>query len=100
VQRAHTEAFSVDLSEAFDLNDVRQTFSRSPGLKVQDDVERNHFPMPLDAENQDLVLVGRLRQEPSYPRTLHGLLSGDQLRKGAATNALQIVKLLCQSASG
>jgi aspartate-semialdehyde dehydrogenase len=94
VYRAHTEAVSVDLAERVDLTGLRRAFASARGLKVVDDWNKNHFPMPLEAEGQDQVLVGRIRLDPTLPRTVHFLLSGDQIRKGAATNAVQIMDQL------
>ena len=75
---------------------VREILSGSPGIKIVDDRDGNYFPMPLDATGQDDVLVGRIRQDISRPdgRGLDMFVSGDQLRKGAALNAMQIAELL------
>lgn len=94
VKRAHTEAVTIDFKNRVDLKMLQAKLAKAPGVKVVDDREKNHFPMPLESQNQDLVLVGRLRRDPFLARTYHLLLSGDQLRKGAATNAVQILKQL------
>jgi aspartate-semialdehyde dehydrogenase len=93
VMRAHTESVTIDFKQEFKIEEVRKALSSAPGLKIVDDWAHNHFPMPLEAENQDLVLVGRIRKDVGLPKTLHLVLCGDQIRKGAATNALQILKL-------
>ena len=94
VRRAHTEAVSVDLGEDLSLEAARELLRAAPGVKMVDDWESNHFPMPIESQDQDLVFVGRVRKDPSLAKTLHFMLSGDQLRKGAASNALQIMKAL------
>jgi aspartate-semialdehyde dehydrogenase len=94
VRRAHTECVTVDLASDFELSEIREIFGRAPGLKIVDSPEERRFPSPLLASDQDLVLVGRIRKDATYPRTLHMMIAGDQLRKGAASNALQIIKAL------
>ena len=94
VRRAHTEAVTIDLHKQSSVDEIRTLWSKAAGIKIVDDREKNHFPMPLESQNQDLVLVGRLRHDPFLPQTFHFMLSGDQLRKGAATNAVQILKAL------
>ena len=75
---------------------VREILSKAPGVRIVDDVANNHFPMPLEASGQDLVLVGRIRQDISREdgRGIDLFVSGDQVRKGAATNAVQIAEKL------
>lgn len=94
VRRAHTESVTIDLGSDFELNEIRTILGEAPGVKIIDNPDERHFPSPLLASDQDLVLVGRIRKDATYPRTLHMLIAGDQLRKGAATNALQIIKAL------
>jgi aspartate-semialdehyde dehydrogenase len=97
VFRAHTESIYLELSKAPDLKDIRRLLSNAPGVKMVDDAANNYFPMPLDATGGDDVLVGRLRLDPSNPKGLWLFVSGDQLRKGAALNAVQIAEILCLS---
>ena len=75
---------------------VREVLSKSPGVKIVDDRERNYFPMPIDASGQDDVLAGRIRQDLSQDGGvgIDLFVSGDQIRKGAALNAVQIAELL------
>jgi aspartate-semialdehyde dehydrogenase len=75
---------------------VRAVLSKAPGIRIVDDAEKNHFPMPLEASGQDDVLVGRIRQDISRDdgRGIDLFVSGDQVRKGAATNAVQIAERL------
>mgnify|MGYP001596267060 FL=1 len=95
VFRAHTEAIYLELSKKPDLAKIREILSRAPGVRMVDDTQKNHFPMPLEASGGDDVLVGRLRLDPSNPKGLWLFVSGDQLRKGAALNAIQIAEILC-----
>jgi aspartate-semialdehyde dehydrogenase len=94
VRRAHTESVTVDLEKPFELEELRKVFSAAPGVSYVDVPAEKKFPSPQRAQDQDLVLVGRLRRDATNPQTLHMLIAGDQLRKGAASNALQIVKAL------
>jgi len=96
VPRAHTEAINLEFERPITPDEVRQILSRAPGVRVVDDREKNHFPMPLEATGQDDVLVGRIRQDISREdgRGIDLFVSGDQIRKGAATNAVQIAEML------
>ena len=75
---------------------MRALLQAAPGVKLVDDAERNHFPMPIDASGQDAILVGRIRQDLSDPsgRSISLFVAGDQLLKGAALNAVQIAEAL------
>ena len=95
VFRAHTEAIYLELSKKPDLKKIRAALSKAPGLRIVDDASKSHFPMPLEATGGDDVLVGRVRLDPSNPKGLWLFISGDQLRKGAALNAVQIAEILC-----
>lgn len=94
VLRAHSEAITLEFDTPFELNTAREALQHAPGVKFVEDWERNYFPMPLDASGQDDVLVGRIRRDISNPCGLELWLSGDQIRKGAALNAVQIAELL------
>lgn len=96
VPRAHGIAMSVEFDEHFCQSDVRDVLSAAPGVRVVDDREANHFPMPSEASGQDDVLVGRIRNDLSDPngRTTALFLVGDQLLKGAALNAVQIAEAM------
>jgi aspartate-semialdehyde dehydrogenase len=94
VERAHTESVSVDLQRSVSLSELRRAMQSAVGVRVVDDWTNNYFPMPIEAQNQDSVLVGRIRKDPSLENTVHFLLAGDQIRKGAATNAIQIMDRL------
>jgi aspartate-semialdehyde dehydrogenase len=94
VLRAHSEAVNIDFGQPFPLAEARAILAQAPGVKVVEDWQANYFPMPIDASGQDEVLVGRIRQDLSNPNGLELWLCGDQIRKGAALNAVQIAELL------
>ncbi len=95
VFRAHSEAVYLELASKPDIDGIRKLLSKAPGVKVVDDRQKNYFPMPLDATGKDDVLVGRLRSDASTPKGMWLFVAGDQIRKGAALNAVQIAELLC-----
>ncbi|MBX2941730.1 MAG: aspartate-semialdehyde dehydrogenase [Cyclobacteriaceae bacterium] len=90
----HSEAVNVEFHDDFDLDEVRSLLESTPGIIVEDDVQNNIYPMPINAHGKDDVFVGRLRRDESQPRTLNMWIVADNLRKGAATNAVQIVEFL------
>ncbi len=93
----HSEAVNVEFAEEFDLDEVRQLLADAPGVVVQDDVQRNVYPMPINAHQRDEVFVGRLRRDETQPKTLNMWVVSDNLRKGAATNAVQIAEYLVEN---
>lgn len=94
VLRAHSEAINLEFDEPFSVARAREILSQSPGVKIVEDWQANYFPMPIDATGKDEVLVGRIRQDISNACSLELWLCGDQIRKGAALNAVQIAELL------
>ncbi|CAN1209787.1 aspartate-semialdehyde dehydrogenase [Tumidithrix helvetica PCC 7403] len=94
VLRAHSEAINLEFDEPFSPEAARQILAKAPGIKLVEDFGKNYFPMPIDASGKDEVLVGRIRQDISHPAGLDLWLCGDQIRKGAALNAVQIAELL------
>ena len=90
----HSEAVNVEFKEDFTLEEVKNLLSAMPGIVVQDDPKNNIYPMPLTAHEKDEVFVGRLRRDESQPNTLNMWVVADNLRKGAATNAVQIAEYL------
>jgi aspartate-semialdehyde dehydrogenase len=96
VLRAHSEALNLEFEQPFDVAHARTLLSQAPGITLVEDWQANYFPMPIDASGQDNVLVGRIRQDLSHPASLELWLCGDQIRKGAALNAVQIAELLVQ----
>ena len=94
ILRAHSETIYLELASKPDLAGIRKLLAKSPGVRIVDDATKNYFPMPLEASGQDDVLVGRIRNDISHPKGLCLFVSGDQIRKGAATNAVQIAEIL------
>jgi aspartate-semialdehyde dehydrogenase len=96
VLRAHCIALNIELEDVLTPAEARAILSNAPGVRVVDELERNYFPMPVDASGKDEVLVGRIRKDVSDPsgKTLSLFVAGDQLRKGAALNAVQIAERL------
>lgn len=94
VMGGHSESVNIEMNKDFDENDVREYLSNMPGVVVVDNPKANAYPMPLDAAGKDEVFVGRIRRDYSQPNTLNCWIVADNLRKGAATNAVQIAKYL------
>ncbi len=92
----HSESVNVEFENDFDLNDVRKVLSQSPGIVVQDNTDTNTYPMPIFANGKDDVFVGRIRRDETQPNTLNMWIVADNLRKGAATNAIQIAEYLVE----
>jgi aspartate-semialdehyde dehydrogenase len=92
----HSESINVQLKEDFDLAAIRKLLSESAGLIVQDNPETNTYPMPIYAEGKNEVFVGRIRKDESQDKTLNLWVVADNLRKGAATNTIQIAEYLLQ----
>lgn len=90
----HAESVNVEFERDYNLDEVRSILSESPGVVVQDDVKNNVYPMPINSHNRDEVFIGRLRRDESQPNTLNMWVVADNLRKGAATNAIQIAEYL------
>ncbi|HEX7904417.1 MAG TPA: aspartate-semialdehyde dehydrogenase [Chitinophagaceae bacterium] len=90
----HSEAVNVEFAKDFDLFEVRSILQAAPGVVVEDDLANQHYPMPMNAHEKDEVFVGRLRRDESQPNTLNMWVVSDNLRKGAATNAVQIAEYL------
>jgi len=91
---AHSVAVNVETETKVTAEEARRLFERFPGLRVWDDPAESRYPMPVMVEGQDDCLVGRIREDVSHDRALNFWVVGDQLRKGAATNAVQIAELL------
>jgi aspartate-semialdehyde dehydrogenase len=90
----HSESVNVEFEREFELPDVRRILESTPGVLVMDDPKNNVYPMPILSQNRDEVFVGRLRRDETQPRTLNMWVVSDNLRKGAATNAIQIAEYL------
>jgi aspartate-semialdehyde dehydrogenase len=96
VLRAHSEAVNIEFFEPFPVDEARKLLAAAPGVELLEDLAANRFPMPTDVTGRDPVAVGRIRQDISDPHGLELWLCGDQIRKGAALNAIQIAELLRQ----
>src|ERR1700759_2034802 len=94
VMGGHREAVNVEFERELDLAEVRNLLCKAPGVVVIDDPSKQEYPMPKDAHNRDEVFVGRLRRDDTQPNTLNMWIVSDNLRKGAATNAIQIAEYL------
>ena len=90
----HSESVNVELRKDYDLDDVRRLIETTPGVVLYDDPSRNIYPMPITAHHRNEVFVGRLRRDPSNSRALNLWVVADNIRKGAATNAIQIMEAL------
>jgi len=97
VLRAHSEAVNIEFHEPFPVEEARALLADAPGVELLDDFDANRFPMPTDVTGRDPVAVGRIRQDLSEPNALELWLCGDQIRKGAALNAIQIAELLIEA---
>ena len=93
----HSESVNLTLSKSAELEEVRRVLSETPGVVVQDDIQNNDYPMPLHAHGKDDVFVGRLRKDTSQDNGLNLWIVADNLRKGAATNTVQIAECLASA---
>ena len=96
VMGGHSESVNIEFAHAFDLAEVKSILQHSPGIVVMDDIEKLLYPMPLNAHDKDDVFVGRIRRDESQANTLNCWIVSDNLRKGAATNAVQIAEYLLE----
>jgi aspartate-semialdehyde dehydrogenase len=92
----HSEAVNVEFKDDFNISEVRSILASTPGVIVQDDPKNNIYPMPINSKGRDEVFVGRLRRDESQPNTLNMWIVADNLRKGAATNAVQIAEFMLE----
>lgn len=100
VKGGHSEAVNVEFRQEFDLKEATDLIRQTPGVIIQDDPTTNHYPMPRFAEGCDEVFVGRIRRDFTQPNTLNCWIVADNLRKGAATNAVQIAQYLLKQFPG
>ncbi|RKR82476.1 aspartate-semialdehyde dehydrogenase [Mucilaginibacter gracilis] len=94
VMGGHSESVNIEFERDFDVEEVKTLLAKSPGVIVTDDIANLKYPMPLDAHEKDEVFVGRIRRDETQPNTLNCWIVSDNLRKGAATNAVQIAEYL------
>ena len=88
----HSESINIELENSFDILDIVSLLEKTPGVIVKDDIENLKYPMPLYSKNKDEVFVGRIRKDFSHDKALNLWVVADNLRKGAATNAVQIAE--------
>jgi aspartate-semialdehyde dehydrogenase len=98
VMGGHSESVNIEFENDFDVKEVMEVLSKTPGIIVEDDIKNQIYPMPMNAHNRDEVFVGRIRRDESQAKTLNMWIVSDNLRKGAATNAVQIAEHLVKSA--
>ncbi len=92
----HSEAVNIEFENEYDLSDIPGILASTPGVVVQDDPDSNEYPMPITAHEKDEVFVGRIRRDETQPKTLNMWIVSDNLRKGAATNAIQIAEYIVE----
>jgi aspartate-semialdehyde dehydrogenase len=97
VMGGHSESVNIEFENDFDLQEVREILAKTEGVVVQDNPSENLYPMPLTAHGRDEVFVGRIRRDFSREKTLNLWIVADNLRKGAATNAVQIAEYLLKN---
>ncbi len=93
----HSESVNIEFENEFDVTEIRRLLNETSGVKVQDNTDTNTYPMPIYAHGKDDVFVGRIRRDLSQPKTLNMWIVSDNLRKGAATNAIQIAEYLVEN---
>jgi aspartate-semialdehyde dehydrogenase len=96
----HSESVNIEFERPFDVDDVREALKNAPGVVVQDDPVHGMYPMPITAADRDEVFVGRIRRDKSLRSGLNLWIVSDNLRKGGATNAVQIAELWTQKGRG
>jgi len=94
VQTSHSESINIEFNNDFEIEEIKHLLSKAPGVKVIDDPASFQYPVPINAAGTDLVYVGRIRRDYSMPKSLNMWVVADNLRKGAATNAVQIAELI------
>lgn len=97
VQGGHSESVNIEFEQDFDIEEVKAILANTAGVVLQDDIENKQYPMPYYSEGKDEVFVGRIRRDNSQPNTLNCWIVADNLRKGAATNAVQIAEYLVEN---
>jgi aspartate-semialdehyde dehydrogenase len=95
ILRAHSESLNIEMEKDASVEDIYKVLNNAEGLEVLEDRKNNRWPMPLDASSKDPVYAGRVRKDPTQPNTIELWVTGDQIRKGAALNAIQIAEKLC-----
>jgi len=93
----HSESVNIEFAEEFDVADVKKILSETPGVVVEDDPQNKIYPMPINSHGKDETFVGRIRRDETQPKTLNMWIVADNLRKGAATNAVQIAEFMMEN---
>ncbi len=96
VMGGHSESINLEFKEEYDIEEARRLIAATPGVVLYDDPSRQRYPMPIMAEGRDEVFVGRVRRDPSQPHSMNLWVVADNIRKGAATNAVQILQALVE----
>ena len=96
VFNSHSESINVELETPFEIEDLKNTLKKAPGIVVQDDPNNNLYPMPITATGKDEVFVGRIRRDESVENGVNLWVVSDNIRKGAATNTVQIAQKLIE----
>jgi aspartate-semialdehyde dehydrogenase len=97
VMGGHSESVNIEFENEFEVKDIFEIMKNTKGIVLQDDIANQIYPMPITAHNKDAVFVGRIRRDESQPKTLNMWIVSDNLRKGAATNAVQIAEYLIEA---
>jgi aspartate-semialdehyde dehydrogenase len=97
VMGGHSESVNVEFENEFEIYEIYKLLNNFPGITVQDDLANSIYPMPMNSEGKDDVFVGRIRRDETQPKTLNMWIVSDNLRKGAATNAIQIAEYLVKN---
>lgn len=92
----HSESVNIEFKQEYEIDDVKRILSETPGIIIQDDPANNVYPMPITSHEKDEVFVGRIRRDETQEKTVNMWIVADNLRKGAATNALQIAEYICE----
>lgn len=93
----HSESVNLEFENSFEVNEIRSILEQTPGVEVQDNPKKNIYPMPIEAKGKDSVFVGRIRRDKSIKNGLNLWIVSDNLRKGAATNTIQIAEYLIEN---
>ena len=93
----HSESVNIEFENTFNISEIRNILNSAKGVIVQDDVKNNIYPMPINSHNKDDVFVGRIRQDISNPKAINLWIVADNIRKGAATNTIQIAEYLIEN---
>jgi aspartate-semialdehyde dehydrogenase len=99
VMGGHSESVNIEFNSPFELSEVIDLLENTEGVVVQDNISLQEYPMPINAHNKDAVFVGRIRKDDTQANTMNAWIVSDNLRKGAATNAVQIAELLIKKSS-